>query len=521
MENIISSSTINKKKAEQEKYGKENLNNYVHSGSSFMEFTKQRQKLGIDKTETIDSKNGIDYLQKKHNMFKDPENLLNQAERNKNQEEGLADIYTKNYMKEFNNKTEKDIEMVSNNLNSSVGVLEDIYENTKRTNGWNEYGKTLENSVKLASDGENISITTIDNNPRKKEGKEETESILPQGVTICGGYIKHSDKKEEFIEHQEKTERPSYDVNSYVKNTTTYKREQEDDVNSKMYTEYLYKNSYKSYNREDEIKDLQIGIAKEENKTIDSSKNSTIINNGNNDNNSTTANTTNNNITSSIEEYINTIKEKIKDTEKNEESNYRDTSRDKEEKKEEKKPRFVHKASWYSVEEDDEEELEKKVERNLEINNRENMEEKEVYLTKEGYEKLEEELKILKTEERDNIEERIKIAKSYGDLSENSEYDEARSAQAANENKIAEIEQMLKKAKIIDEKDIDTTTVQVGNTVYITNIANNKEQKYTIVGTAEANVLQGKISNESPIAKSLLRSKGRRSNTSRSTSRNC
>ena len=165
--------------------------------------------------------------------------------------------------------------------------------------------------------------------------------------------------------------------------------------------------------------------------------------------------------------------------------------------------------------------MEKKVERNLEINNRENMEEKEVYLTKEGYEKLEEELKILKTEERDNIEERIKIAKSYGDLSENSEYDEARSAQAANENKIAEIEQMLKKAKIIDEKDIDTTTVQVGNTVYITNIANNKEQKYTIVGTAEANVLQGKISNESPIAKSLLRSKGRRSNTSRSTSRNC
>ena len=72
---------------------------------------------------------------------------------------------------------------------------------------------------------------------------------------------------------------------------------------------------------------------------------------------------------------------------------------------------------------------------------------------------------------------------------------------------------------IIDEKDIDTTTVQVGNTVYITNIANNKEQKYTIVGTAEANVLQGKISNESPIAKSLLRRKGGRSNTSRSTSR--
>ena len=204
-------------------------------------------------------------------------------------------------------------------------------------------------------------------------------------------------------------------------------------------------------------------------------------------------------------------------------------NKEKNEKKEVKKTKFVHKNSWYSVEEDDdseeennnedvqEKELEK--ERDLEINNREIMEEKEVYLTKEGYEKLEEELKILKTEERDNIEERIKVAKSFGDLSENSEYDEARSAQAANENKILEIEQMLKKAKIIDEKDIDTTTVQVGNTVYITNIANNKEQKYTIVGTAEANVLQGKISNESPIAKSLLRSKSWRCSSSRSTCR--
>ena len=401
MEDIISSSRINKEKQEQEKYGKDNLNSYVHSGSSFMEFTKQRKNLGIDKTETIDSKNGIDYLQKKHNIFKDPENLLNQIERNKNQEEGLSDIYTKSYMREFNNNNSEDNNMVSNDLNSSIGILEDIYENKRKTNGWNEYGKSLENNVKLASDGGNISITTIEKNSRKKEEKDETESVLPQGVTICGGYIKHSDKKEEFKEHQEKPERPSYDVNSYVKNTTTYKKEQEDDVNSKMYTEYLYKNSYKSYNREDEIKDLQIGIAKEENKTMDSSKNSNVINNANNDNNSTTANTTNNNITSSVEEYINTIKEKIKD-EKNEkvndnnvainntniventasdkvESNYRDTSRNKEEKKEEKKPRFVHKASWYSVEEDDEEELEKKVERNLEINNRENMEEKEVY----------------------------------------------------------------------------------------------------------------------------------------------
>ena len=514
MENIISGSRTNKSDLEREKYAKDNLNNYVHSGSSFMEFTKQRKNLGIDKTETIDSKNGIDYLQKKHNIFKNPENLLNQAEKNKNQEEGLADIYTKNYMKEFNNKVEND-------LNSSVGVLEEIYESKKRTNGWNDYGKTLENSVKLASDGENITITTIDGISVKKEEKEP-ESILPKGVVISGGYIKHSAKKEEFVEHEEKV---TYDVNSYVQNTQIHKKEQDEDVNSKMYREYLYKNSYKSYHRENEIEDLKfdkireenvqeeqtnikeneeeekktkiIEQAKEEIKPVESSENNSIYNN------------------------MYTFNSNAEKKEATTQSNYRDTSYDKEDKKEEKKPKFVHKASWYSVEEDDEEELDKKVERNLEINNRENMEEKEVYLTKEGYEKLEEELKILKTEERDNIEERIKIAKSYGDLSENSEYDEARSAQAANENKIAEIEQMLKKAKIIDEKDIDTTTVQVGNTVYITNISNNKEQKYTIVGTAEANVLQGKISNESPIAKSLLRSKGRRSNTSRSTSRNC
>ena len=321
-----------------------------------------------------------------------------------------------------------------------------------------------------------------------------------------------------------------------------------------MYTDYLYKNSYKSYNidyvREDD--DIILEPKETEKKlTEEKIENENYNNNINSYNNSINFSAKSN---QNGESYRNVISDEKKEMEEKIDkiiSSYRgnmnnpkeinvenavniaiekstEINREKNEKKEVKKTKFVHKNSWYSVEEDDseeennnedvqEKELEK--ERNLEINNREIMEEKEVYLTKEGYEKLEEELKILKTEERDNIEERIKIAKSYGDLSENSEYDEARSAQAANENRIVEIEQMLKKAKIIDEKDIDTTTVQVGNTVYITNIANNKEQKYTIVGTAEANVLQGKISNESPIAKSLLRSKGGRSNTSRSTSR--
>lgn len=326
-----------------------------------------------------------------------------------------------------------------------------------------------------------------------------------------------------------------------------------------MYTDYLYKNSYKSYNIDYVREDDDIIL---ESKNVEESLNGDIdkeekIENKNYNNNT---NSYNNSINFSVksnqngESYRNVISDEKKEMEEKIDkiiSSYRgnmnnpkevnvenavniaiekstEINREKDEKKEVKKTKFVHKNSWYSVEEDDseeknnnedvqEKELEK--ERDLEINNREIMEEKEVYLTKEGYEKLEEELKILKTEERDNIEERIKVAKSFGDLSENSEYDEARWAQAANENKILEIEQMLKKAKIIDEKDIDTTTVQVGNTVYITNIANNKEQKYTIVGTAEANVLQGKISNESPIAKSLLRSKSWRCSSSRSTCR--
>ena len=326
-----------------------------------------------------------------------------------------------------------------------------------------------------------------------------------------------------------------------------------------MYTDYLYKNSYKSYNIDYVRADDDIIL---ESKNVEESLNGDIdkeekIENKNYNNNT---NSYNNSINFSVksnqngESYRNVISDEKKEMEEKIDkiiSSYRgnmnnpkevnvenavniaiekstEINREKDEKKEVKKTKFVHKNSWYSVEEDDseeknnnedvqEKELEK--ERDLEINNREIMEEKEVYLSKEGYEQLEEELKILKTEERDNIEERIKEAKSFGDLSENSEYDEARSAQAANENKILEIEQMLKKAKIIDEKDIDTTTVQVGNTVYITNIANNKEQKYTIVGTAEANVLQGKISNESPIAKSLLRSKSWRCSSSRSTCR--
>ena len=98
------------------------------------------------------------------------------------------------------------------------------------------------------------------------------------------------------------------------------------------------------------------------------------------------------------------------------------------------------------------------------------MEEKEVILTQEGYNNLEKELNFLKTEKRADIADRIKVALGFGDLSENSEYDEAKNAQAENEVKIAELENKLRHAKIIDEKDIDTETVQIGNKVKVLDV---------------------------------------------------
>ena len=113
------------------------------------------------------------------------------------------------------------------------------------------------------------------------------------------------------------------------------------------------------------------------------------------------------------------------------------------------------------------------------------MEEKEVLLTQEGYEKLEKELEYLVTEKRGEIADRIKVALGFGDLSENSEYDEAKGAQAANEAKIAELENKIRYAKIIDESEIDTKTVQVGNTVKILDMEFDEELTYTIVGSTE------------------------------------
>lgn len=135
------------------------------------------------------------------------------------------------------------------------------------------------------------------------------------------------------------------------------------------------------------------------------------------------------------------------------------------------------------------------------------MEEKEILLTQVGYDNLEKELESLRTEKRAEIAERIKVALGFGDLSENSEYDEAKNAQAENELKIAELENKLRHAKIIDESEIDTKTVQVGNTVKLLDLEYNDEIEYTIVGSTEVDLAQNKISNESPIGTALMGAK--------------
>ena len=132
------------------------------------------------------------------------------------------------------------------------------------------------------------------------------------------------------------------------------------------------------------------------------------------------------------------------------------------------------------------------------------MEEKGILVTQEGYDKLEKELDYLRTEKRVEIAERIKVALGFGDLSENSEYDEAKNAQAENETKIAELENKIRYAKIIDESEIDTKTVQVGNIVKVYDEEFDEEITYTIVGSTEVDLAQNKISNESPVGAALL-----------------
>ena len=135
------------------------------------------------------------------------------------------------------------------------------------------------------------------------------------------------------------------------------------------------------------------------------------------------------------------------------------------------------------------------------------MVEKDVFLTYEGLKKMEEDLEELKTVKRKEVAERIKEALAFGDISENSEYDEAKNEQAQLEERIAKIENTLRNAKIIDEDEIETDIVSVGSKVVIYDVEYDEEIEYTIVGSAEADPFEGKISNESPVGDALLGNK--------------
>jgi transcription elongation factor GreA len=132
------------------------------------------------------------------------------------------------------------------------------------------------------------------------------------------------------------------------------------------------------------------------------------------------------------------------------------------------------------------------------------MTEKEVILTPDGLKKLEDELEQLKSVKRREVAERIKVAISYGDISENSEYEDAKNEQAFIEGRIITLEKMLRNAKIINDDEVDVNAVSIGSTVNVKDLEFGDVLEYRIVGSAESDPLEHKISNESPLGKSLL-----------------
>lgn len=135
------------------------------------------------------------------------------------------------------------------------------------------------------------------------------------------------------------------------------------------------------------------------------------------------------------------------------------------------------------------------------------MSEKKHIMTYEGLKKLEDELEYLKTVRRKEITEKIKVALGYGDLSENSEYDEAKNDQAFNEGRILQLENTLKNAEVVDASEVPTDKVSVGCIVKVMDFEFDEEIEYTIVGSAEADPMEFKISNESPVGEALMNHK--------------
>ncbi len=132
------------------------------------------------------------------------------------------------------------------------------------------------------------------------------------------------------------------------------------------------------------------------------------------------------------------------------------------------------------------------------------MAEKEILLTPDGMKKLEEELEHLKSVKRAEVAERIKVAIGYGDLSENSEYEDAKNEQAFIEGRIITLEKMLRNARVIQSEDVSTDVVSIGSTVRLQDLEFDEEVEYTIVGSAESDPEKNRISNESPVGQALL-----------------
>jgi transcription elongation factor GreA len=134
---------------------------------------------------------------------------------------------------------------------------------------------------------------------------------------------------------------------------------------------------------------------------------------------------------------------------------------------------------------------------------------KEVILTPEGYKKLKEEISYLSTEKRREVAERIKTAREFGDIAENAEYDDAKNEQALLEHRIAQLEERLLNARVITKKEISKDSVSIGSRVKLRDVDAKETIEYRIVGSAEANPSENKLSNESPVGKAIIgRKKG-------------
>jgi transcription elongation factor GreA len=134
---------------------------------------------------------------------------------------------------------------------------------------------------------------------------------------------------------------------------------------------------------------------------------------------------------------------------------------------------------------------------------------KDVILTQEGYERLQHEIEHLRTEKRREVADRIRVAREFGDIAENAEYDDAKNEQAMLEHKIAQLEERLLNARVIDTGDVDTSVVSIGSKVRLKDVDANETVEYHIVGSAEANPAEQKLSNESPVGKAIMgRKKG-------------